>query len=118
MKFRISLVITLALICIVAVCFTGCDSADAQTTVIDTTTSGSDSTISTDSGTTEHEWGMEYLGKMTPDHGPANVIYYRDIKTDVMYIFFYSVNEGGVTVMYDPETNAPLKYSRYKALYK
>lgn len=120
MKFKISLIITLALICVVAACFTGCDSSDTQTTIIDTTISDSDTTISTDSDApTKNEWGMEELGSMSPRGNiDDTVVYYRDIRTDVMYIFFSRYSKGGPTVMYDPETGLPLTYTRYKELYK
>lgn len=42
--------------------------------------------------------------------------YYRDTVTDVMYIWRWSTNRGGLTEMSDPETGMPLKYERYKQL--
>lgn len=118
MKLITNLIITIILISIVAACFVGCDSADAQTVTSSSTVSSVTSEANKD------EWGMEYLGQMSPDGGSTHSVnYYRDIKTDVMYIYFNgraggSGGAGGPTVMYDPDTGLPLTYSRYKELYK
>lgn len=42
--------------------------------------------------------------------------YYRDTVTDVMYIWYWSMERGGLTEMTDPETGFPLTYERYKEL--
>ena len=95
----------------------GCGNAESQITYTDTTSSSSSSSVS--SKNTEAAWGFEELGKMSPRGSTDDsVIYYRDIKTDVMYIFVSGYRKGGPTAMLDPETGLPLTYSRYKELYK
>lgn len=43
--------------------------------------------------------------------------YYRDVKTDVIYICFEEYRKGGLTAMLDPDTGLPLTYTRYMEFY-
>ena len=42
---------------------------------------------------------------------------YRNTVTDVLYLWRWSANRGGLTEMSDPETGLPLTYERYTELY-
>ena len=59
-----------------------------------------------------------YMERLCRDSN-TNFIYYKDIVTDVMYLWRFGCTDGGLTVMLDPEKDgAPLTYARFVELYK
>lgn len=43
----------------------------------------------------------------------GSLSYYRELGTDVMYIFYTGYKRAGLTVMMDPETNGPMLYTNW-----
>lgn len=43
----------------------------------------------------------------------GSLYYYRELGTDVMYIYYTGYKRAGLTVMMDPETNGPMLYTNW-----
>ncbi len=89
---------------------------------VDTTTS----TVETTEPTTEQiapknafeMAGFEHILTTKPEDNEyvsidGSLSYYRELGTDVMYIYYIGYNRAGLTVMMDPETNGPMLYTNW-----
>ena len=47
----------------------------------------------------------------------CSISIYRNVVTDVLYLWANSFRAGGFQEMHDPETGLPLTYEKYKELY-
>ncbi len=43
----------------------------------------------------------------------GSLYYYRELGTDVMYMYYTGYKRAGLTVMMDPETNGPMLYTNW-----
>lgn len=93
-------------LCVIFVLFTGCsfDSVAKFAATGEITTESADTSL--------FSFETELVG--TDSNGCR---YYRDITTDVLYLWRKAANAGGFTIMLDPDTGLPLTYSRCKEIY-
>lgn len=82
----------------------------AITMILSVTSCNSNSENKEPSNQELFDGGLEYLGRSQDCH------YYRDVVTDVMYLYYNTLKAGGITEMSDPETGLPLTYTRYLEL--
>lgn len=69
---------------------------------------------------TENEENKNQMELVYKEHEEAyNFTFsiYRNVVTDVLYLWANSFRAGGFQEMHDPETGLPLTYEKYKELY-
>lgn len=68
---------------------------------------------------TENEENENQMELVCKEHEDDNFTFsiYRNVVTDVLYLWANSFRAGGFQEMHDPETGLPLTYEKYKELY-
>jgi len=103
---RIFTVVLVAFIVVSVVTLGGCG---------DDVVSGSGEVHHASESTSETEAVEENLIGMEKMGSAGNFTYYRDVSTDVMYLWRfergYNAGYGGLTIMVNPKTGLPLTYS-------
>ncbi len=69
---------------------------------------------------TENEENENQMELVCKEHEDDNFTFsiYRNVVTDVLYLWANSFRAGGFQEMHDPETGLPLTYEKYKELSK
>ena len=68
---------------------------------------------------TENEENKNQMELVCEEHEEDNFTFsiYRNVVTDVLYLWANRFRAGGFQEMHDPETGLPLTYEKYKELY-
>ena len=95
-----------SLFLIVVLCFSGCSLPDHSTP----------SSTDVASTSTDTDFVFYDLEKVCINDPMTSFSVFRDVVTDVLYLWRGAGYKGGLTVMLDPQSGLPLTYTRYLEL--
>lgn len=105
MKRRLLVVLTIVMMTII---FTGCSEAEKNV-----------SNLSVQPDSNEENIDFPFQMELLYESGfSGGFCVYRNSVTDVLYLWKWSGDKGGLTEMSDPETGLPLTYERYMDLWQ